>query len=155
MKRILSILFFLCLFSLVQAQENETRKEHYNLNKIVAISAYDPVSYFTGQPVKGQPTMGHRHKGIVYFFSSNKNKVLFAENPEKYEPAYGGWCAYAMGLEKAEKVAVNPETFKIINNKLYLFYNKLGVNNKEKWDKEGEDKLKANADKNWNEIISK
>lgn len=155
MKRILSVLFFLCLFNFVQAQDEATRKEHYNLKKTVAISAYDPVSYFTGEPVKGQPNFILQHKGIIYLFSSNKNKTLFIENPEKYEPAYGGWCAYAMGLEKSEKVAVNPKTYKIINNKLYLFYNKLGINTKEKWNKEGEPKLKANADKNWNKIISK
>ena len=64
-------------------------------------------------------------------------------------------CAYAMGLEKADKVSVNPKTYKIIDNKLYLFYNKLGINTKENWDKEGEEKLKANADKNWNTIVSK
>jgi YHS domain-containing protein len=137
-------------------QKTDTQRiEHFNLKKTVAISAFDPVSYFTGTPLKGQPTFIHKHKGIIYFFSSNENKALFIKNPDKYEPAYGGWCAYAMGLEKADKVAVNPKTYKIIDNKLYLFYNKLGINTKTKWDKEGEEKLKNNADKNWNTIISK
>ena len=132
----------------------EGRIEHFNLKKTVATSAYDLVSYFTGEPVKGQPTFILKHKGIVYLFSSKENKALFIKNPNKYEPAYGGWCAYAMGLEKGEKVSVNPKTYKIIDNKLYLYYNKLGVNTKIKWDKE-EEKLKANADKNWDKIISK
>jgi hypothetical protein len=39
-----------------------------------------------------------------------------------YAPQYGGWCAFAMG-NSGEKVTVNPETFKIIDSKLYLFYN--------------------------------
>ncbi|NQX96700.1 MAG: YHS domain protein [Flavobacteriales bacterium] len=155
MKRFLSILFFLCLINFVQAQDENARKEHFNLKKTVAISAYDPVSYFTGVPLKGSPNFIHLHNGIVYLFSSNKNKKSFIENPSKYEPAYGGWCAYAMGLKKVDKVAINPKTYKIIDNKLYLFYNKFGINTKEKWDKEGEKKLKTNADKNWNKIISK
>ena len=85
---------------------------------------------------------------------TEENKEEFTKNPAKYEPVYGGWCAYAMGLEKADKVAINPKTFKIIDNKLYLFYNKLGINTLEKWNKEGQEKLKNNADRNWKLIIS-
>jgi len=136
-------------------ETNEGRVVHFNLKKTVALSAYDPVSYFTGAPIKGQPTHIHHYKGIVYLFSSAENKTLFINNPEKYEPAYGGWCAYAMGLESSDKVSVNPKTYKIIDNQLFLFYNKLGINTKIKWNKEGENKLKTNADKNWNRIISK
>ena len=49
-------------------------------------------------------------------------KEVFLKNPTNFEPEYGGWCAYAMG-DSGEKVTINPETFKIINGKLYLFYN--------------------------------
>jgi len=151
---IISILFLTVSTSFAQNSE-KVRVEHFNLKKNVAISAYDAVSYFSGEPTKGQPTFALQHNGVVYFFSTKTNKALFIENPEKYEPAYGGWCAYAMGLSKAEKVSINPKTYKIIDNKLYLFYNKLGTNTKEKWDKEDGEKLKANADKNWNKIVSK
>ena len=148
-------MFFLCLLGSILAQDENTRKKHFNLKKTVALSAYDPVSYFSGQPVKGQPNYIYKHKGIVYMFSSRKNMSSFIKNPEKYEPQYGGWCAYAMALEKADKVSVEPKTFKIIDNKLYLFYNKLGVNTLKKWNSEDEQKFKSKADKNWNTIISK
>lgn len=51
---------------------------------------------------------------MIYKFSSNENKDTFVKNPSKYEPQYGGWCAYAMG-SAGEKVEINPETFKIID----------------------------------------
>ena len=62
-----------------------------------------------------------------------------------------GWCAYAMGA-KGEKVEVDPETFKIVDGKLYLFYNKFFNNTLESWNKD-EARLRSNADKNWSKII--
>jgi YHS domain-containing protein len=156
MRNILLISILLFTVNVAFGQDSsEKRLDHFNIKKNVAIQGYDPVSYFSGNPTKGLPTFIHRYKRIVYLFSSEKNRESFIANPQKYEPAYGGWCAYAMALEKAEKVVINPKTYKIINDKLYLFYNKLGINTKEKWDKEGEEKLKNNADKNWNQTISK
>lgn len=76
-----------------------------------------------------------------------KNKDLFAAAPVKYEPQYGGWCAYAMGA-KGEKVSVDPETFKITDGKLFLFYNRFFTNTLKDWNKD-ENNLKINADKSW------
>ena len=59
----------------------------------------------------------------------------FASNPAKYEPQYGGWCAYAMGHD-GSKVEVDPETFKIINGKLFLFYNRFFNNTLKTWNQD-------------------
>lgn len=72
-------------------------------------------------------------------------------SPEKYEPEYGGWCAYAMG-ESGEKVKIDPETFKIVNGKLYLFYNFFFNNTLKDWNID-EKHLKLKADKNWKMLI--
>ena len=72
---------------------------------------------------------------------------LFIKESDKYEPQYGGWCAYAMG-DSGEMVEIDPETFKILNGKLYLFYNSWLNNTKVKWD-QNEENLKKSADKNW------
>ena len=156
MKKIvlISILFLSVNFSFGQ-DSSEKRIKHFNIKQNIAIQGYDPVSYFSKEPTKGLPIFIHRYKRIVYLFSSEKNRESFIANPKKYEPAYGGWCAYDMAMKKADKVGINPKTYKIIDNKLYLFYNKIGINTKDKWNKEGEGKLKNNADKNWNQIISK
>jgi YHS domain-containing protein len=150
-------IFFFAAISLVSilsfAQDGGAlRKKHFNLDGGIAISGYDPVAYFTqNKAVKGKKDMAVYHQGVTYYFSSAANKDLFKSNPSKYEPEYGGWCAYAMG-EKGEKVSIDPETFKIVNGKLYLFYNRFFTNTLKDWNK-NEAELKAKADANWPKIF--
>lgn len=129
--------------------QQEIRKKHFNLNSSdVAIKGYDPVAYFRqNEAVKGTGDLAVFHQGIIYYFSSVENKEEFKKAPSKYEPQYGGWCAYAMG-SNGEKVNIDPETFKILNGKLYLFYNRNFNNTLKSWNKD-ETNLKANADKSW------
>ncbi len=91
-----------------------------------------------------------RAKSEKYYFSSASNRDLFKSQPDKYEPQYGGWCAYAMG-SSGEKVEVDPETFRILEGKLYLFYNKFFNNTLNSWLKD-EKKFKSQADANWFKI---
>ena len=131
-----------------------TRKKHLNLGKSgLAIDGYDPVSYFkTNKAIKGRKEFAIDHQGAVYYFASIENKEAFIKNPSAYEPQYGGWCAYAMGA-KGEKVSVDPETFKITNGKLYLFYNRAFNNTLKSWNK-NEDNLKTKADQSWKKIFN-
>lgn len=128
--------------------QDQQRVQQFNLEKGVAVKGYDPVAYFTqNKAVKGKAEFAVIHQGVKYYFSSNDNKEEFKKAPAKYEPQYGGWCAYAMG-ETGEKVDFDPETFKILNEKLYLFYNKFFNNTLPKWNKD-EANLKTKADVNW------
>jgi len=100
------------------------RKKQFNTPDGIGVKGYDPVAYFTGnQAVKGSKDQAVVYEGITYYFSSAANRDAFKKDPARYEPQYGGWCAYAMGAT-GEKVEVDPETFKIIDGKLYLFDNK-------------------------------
>jgi len=148
-------LLICCAFSgSISAQESTAgRQKHFNTFKNhLAIQGYDPVSYFTeGKAVKGSGSFRYEEKGIIYHFSSDENRELFKKNPAKYEPQYGGWCAYAMG-DSGDKVEINPSTFKIVNGKLYLFFNKGGNNTKVTWN-EDQDELMKNATANWKKII--
>lgn len=124
------------------------RVKHFNLDKGVGIQGYDPVSYFLAdKAIKGNPKTAYSHLGVKYYFSSEENKKEFIKNPSKYEPQYGGWCAFALG-DYGKKVEVNPETFKITDGKLYLFYNAFFNNTLKSWNKD-EKNLKEKADKNW------
>jgi hypothetical protein len=89
-------------------------------------------------------------EGITYYFSSQKNKDLFLKDPKKFEPQYGGWCAYAMGA-LGEKVEVDPETFKIYDGKLYLFFHSWTNNTLPKWNAD-EKNLRPKAEKYWSTI---
>ena len=147
----------LCLVLLVTgsapliAQNEQVRGKHYNLKGNEALEGYDPVSYFEHHAIEGKAEITGSYKGINYRFANQSNLIRFRDNPEKYEPAYGGWCAYAMGAT-GEKVKVDPETYKIINGKLYLFYNFWGNNTLSAWSK-NENQLKTKADQNWKKFV--
>jgi YHS domain-containing protein len=122
-----------------------------NLEDGLAIQGYDPVAYFTAhKAIKGKKEFAQKMEGVTWYFSSASNRDEFARNHSTYEPQYGGWCAYAMG-ETGEKVEIDPETFKISDGKLYLFYNAFFNNTLPKWNKD-EGTLKTKADKNWKAI---
>jgi YHS domain-containing protein len=126
----------------------QTRKKEFNLENGVAIQGYDPVSYFTvGKAIEGKKEFAFEFRGITYRFSNAANRELFKASPEKFEPTYGGWCAYAMGANN-EKIEIDPETFKILDGKLYLFYNQYFNNTLKSWNKD-ELNLRKRADANW------
>lgn len=147
-------LFLISVFIGVQvatAQDAVLRVKHINHVNGLAIEGYDPVAYFTAHSAqKGNPQYTFTYGSINYRFASLQNLQTFKANPAAYEPQYGGWCAYAMG-NTGEKVPVDPGTFKIVNGKLYLFYNKWLNNTLTSWNK-NEKQLNANANANWNKI---
>jgi YHS domain-containing protein len=155
-RQIFFSLLILCFASSIVFSQNRAdfRKQHYNLDKQLAIQGYDPVAYFINKKaIKGNTNFKYTYEGIDYWFSSATNLELFKKNPDSFEPAYGGWCAYAMG-NSGEKVEIDPATFKIIDNKLYLFYNKFFNNTLKEWNKD-QSNLKVKADANWVRIIKK
>src|SRR5690348_9253099 len=85
----------------------DLRKKTFNVGKNgLAIEGYDPVAYFTvGKAIEGKKQWATISDGITYYFSSAANRDLFQKDPVKYQPQYGGWCAYAMG-NTGEKVSV-------------------------------------------------
>ena len=133
------------------SQSDDQRKTNFNIKKNVAIEGYDPISYFDKKPMEGKPEFAYSFKGVTYRFSSSTNQKRFIASPEQFEPAYGGWCAYAMG-ESGEKVKIDPETFKILESKLYLFYNFWGNNTLTDWNK-NERELKVKGDQHWKKFI--
>ncbi len=116
----------------------------YNLNKNnLFLLGYDLISYFKdNKAVKGQDKYVAEHRGGIFRFSSKKNLNTFLENPEKNLPQYGGWCALGMSIEgvrdgyTADKYPADPENFKIIDDKLYLFYKTLDYDALQKWNNE-------------------
>lgn len=89
----------------------------------VAIEGYDPVAYFTeSRPVEGRKQWSHEWNGATWRFASAANRDLFAKEPEKYAPQYGGYCAYA--VSKGYTADIDPEAWKIVDGKLYLNYDR-------------------------------
>lgn len=144
---LVTILFIALISSTITAQE------HVNLKSGYAAGGYDVVAYFDDQALKGDKKFTTTYEGVSYKFSSQKNLDAFTGNPEKYVPQYGGYCAYAVAV-KGEKVGINPKTFQIKDNKLFLFYNSWGVNTLDKWNEEGASDLQQKADANWSNIVN-
>lgn len=153
MKTLIILLIAFGFTNVVRAQSNPVvRKQQFNLENNLAIQGYDPVAYFTQKKaVKGSPAITTTYKNVTYRFATPADKELFLKNPDQYEPQYGGWCAYAMGAT-GEKVEIDPETFKIIDGKLYLFYHSFINNTLTKWNKD-EANLHKQADASWAKLI--
>ncbi len=152
---IVLIIFFVAFsfISFVTMAQSDKRIKQFNIENKLAIKGYDPVSYFTkAKAEKGNKTFSYSFEGITYYFTNAGNKDLFTKAPQKFEPQYGGWCAYAMGA-KGEKVEVDPETFKIVEGKLYLFYHAFLTNTLNSWN-DDEKNLKIKADANWKKIFN-
>lgn len=113
----------------------------------LALEGYDVVNYFRGTAVKGSPEWEATHRGVAYRFTSERNLHLFQADPDRYLPAYGGWCAYAMGSSGA-RVEADPETFKVVNGRLFLFSNGSFSNALRKWNRQ-EESLLRQADASW------
>jgi YHS domain-containing protein len=65
----------------------------------VALKGYDPVSYFDpGKPTKGASTINFDFDGTRYLFSSQRNRELFAANPDRYAPQFRGLCTTGLAM---------------------------------------------------------
>lgn len=145
--------FVLVLASMTIFSQTANRIKEFNLANKVALQGYDPVSYFKqNKAIKGKKEFSTTYEGVTYNFASQADKDLFLKSPASYEPEYGGWCAYAMG-SAGEKVEIDPATFKIVDNKLYLFYNAYFNNTLKSWNKD-QTNLNKKADINWKKIIN-
>lgn len=91
-----------------------------NLNaQGVALHGHDPVAYFMdGKPIKGTAELSASSNGAVYWFANAANRQAFQANPSRYEPQYGGYCAY--GVAQGAKPDIDPNAFVIVDGKLYL-----------------------------------
>jgi YHS domain-containing protein len=122
-----------------------------NLDKSgVAIQGYDPVAFFTdGKPVKGKAEFSARHNGATYHFASKEHRDVFKADPAKYEPVFGGYCAF--GVSKNKLVPIDVEAFQIMDGRLLLQYSK-GV--RDSFNKDAKGNL-AKANTNWPVLMEK
>ncbi len=147
MKKVVSLCLYLCLVAPLFAGP----KTLVNLDKSgLALQGYDPVAYFAeSKPVKGKVEFQSIDRGTTYYFASAQNKALFDQDPTRYEPAFGGYCAF--GVSRNKLVEIDPEAFQIVDGKLLLQYSK-SVRNEFNKDTQG-NLAKANA--NWPSLVEK
>jgi YHS domain-containing protein len=109
-----------------------------------AIHGYDPVAFFKEhRPVLGSKNISSEWNGASWYFVNEENKTAFINDPEKYAPQYGGYCAF--GTAEGHKAPTVVETWSIVNDKLYFNYNKQV---QKEWTKNRSEFIRK-ADENW------
>ncbi len=160
MKRTLQLLTFLIpLISI--SQTGERWYFHIDKNNL-ALRGYDATTYFGKSsddqkeiPLKGEVEISYEYKGVTYLFASKANQNKFAKNPEKYLPQYGGWCAYRMAHKPKEegygqsRIPASPLSYKVIDDKLYLFSVTNQGNTLDRWEARNESELIQRGDDFW------
>ena len=106
----------------------------------LALAGYDPVAYWNAESATpGSAEFEAKHHGIRYHFANDENRAAFLAEPERYLPAFGGWCAFALTLEVATagrgplRLAPDPEVFLLQDGKLFLFSHGPGWNGRARW----------------------
>jgi len=141
----LTVGFFLMMTASILAQKSEIFTTADG-----AIRGYDPVAYFKqAKPVKGEKKFSYSWRNANWYFANQQNLDLFKSNPEKFAPQYGGYCAY--GTAAGHKAPTEPQTWTILDDKLYLNYND---EVKSMWDKDKPGYIKK-ANQNWPSIKDK
>ena len=114
-----SLLSLGCMFALAGVPASKV----FAQSKTPAIDGYDPVAYFTDKKaIPGKPAINFDWDDKRYLFASNKNRELFAANPDRYEPQFSGMCAG--NVAKGHKVKADPTIWRVVDGKLYLFAGK-------------------------------
>jgi peroxiredoxin len=137
-----------------QAKPAVRNTAQWNVNKArLAIDGYDPVSYFAGEkavPLKGKNNITFTHGDVTYHFANQANLDKFKASPASYEPAYGGWCAWAM--KEGDKVEVDPTSYLVQDGRLLLFYDGFIADTRKKWTKLSGPAQAREADAQWQKL---
>ena len=119
-------------------------------NSVTGVNGYDLVSYHNAKkPLRGNGNYLAVHDGVTYLFANADNQNTFEANPEKYVPAYGGYCAF--GASVGKKFVGDPEVWRIVDGKLYL---NLDAGIQVQWLKDVPGRIKT-ADAKWSKIRDK
>ncbi len=115
-----------------------------------AIRGYDAVAYHLEKmPVKGDNDYKAEWNGATWRFASAENRDMFLEDPEKWAPRYGGYCAWAVSNNYTAKT--DPDAWSIVDDKLYLNYNK---SVRQTWSQDAAGNIER-GDANWPGVLSK
>ena len=146
MKKLFAAFVVLAAFSTIAAAKDLLNLEPNG----VAIQGYDPVAFFSdNRPVKGNPQYQSEYHGAKYYFASAEHKAAFDKEPTKYEPQFGGYCAY--GASRGNKAPVKIEAWQIVNGRLLMQYD-LDIKNNFNKDQQGN---LRKADQNWPGLVDK
>lgn len=135
---------FSLFFQLSAMATPDRNASEYNITQGLGLHGQDPVSYFPeGNSTPSRGVVAQTYEGVTYRFINQENAETFLDRPEKFEPTYGGWCAWAMA--NGSKVDINPSIFTINGNRIHFF---ISARAKRNFDRDIA-KYEDLADSNW------
>ena len=147
MRSLSPVLIFLLMAStlLIAGEKNQVNQTR----KGIAVKGYDVVAYFRlSSPTPGSTEFSFDYNGATWLFASAKNLELFKENPAKYAPQYGGYCAWAVSQDSL--AGIDPAAWKIVEGRLYLNYS---AKIQKKWSKDIPEYIRL-ANEHWPTVLS-
>lgn len=117
----------------------------------IGAGGYDLVNYhLNNQAALGDERFQVNYDGVIYEFLSDDHKSIFQKDPEKYLPAYGGWCSMTLAMGRATTPTY--DNFKIIDGQLHLFERTISINGQQLWIRDPESNAQL-AEKNYLDYI--
>lgn len=141
----LALVFAACLAPAAHAVEPVNQDRHG-----LALKGYDTVAYFTqGRAVKGDAAHSYEWNGATWRFASAEHRELFAADPTRYAPQYGGYCAKAVSEDHTADA--DPEAWRVVDGKLYVNYS---PKVQALWEQDIPGRI-ARADVNWPKLLAR
>lgn len=156
-----ALLFLGALPAPAEEFHNQEAGDVYVDSRGLALGGFDAVAYLEeDRALQGVEEHSTEHRGARYRFVSAGNLARFRAAPERYLPAFGGWCAFGFAMDREQfapwkpgKYPVDPHTFKVIDGRLYLFYNREGFNALDSWNLD-ESAYLERARSTWKRMVS-
>lgn len=124
----------------------------YSHKKKGAIKGADVVAYYSLKPgdkaVIGSKDITHDWNGATWRFATEENRDLFAADPQRYAPQFGGYCVFAVSHDFTTSIL--PNSWSIIDDKLYLNHNRF---TQRRFLKDAETKIRK-AEENWPHVLT-
>jgi YHS domain-containing protein len=148
--RLRALLVLTFAVSVITLATTDAQQSSVNTTRAgVAIQGYDAVAYHQGAVTPGNDAFEHSWNGARWRFASAANRDLFAANPEKYAPKFGGYCAYA--VSRGYTADIDPKAWKIVDGALYLNYS---LRVQKLWEEDVPGNIEK-AQKNWPGVLKK
>jgi len=149
LRRTFQLLSLLAIFVFSQSLYADSKQPLYSTRfSNLALNGYDAVAYFTDHGAyKGKKEFQYEWKGAKWRFYSQENMDKFVLDPQSYEPQFGGYCSYAMGL--GQKASSDPTQYSIVDGKLYMNYSS---KTKILWEGDLANMIDSGRE-NWDELI--
>ncbi|MEM9014112.1 MAG: YHS domain-containing (seleno)protein [Pseudomonadota bacterium] len=85
----------------------------------LALEGYDPVGYFTeSTAMLGDPEFQAEYDGAIFYFANAEHREMFLATPEKFAPAYGGYCTETIAA--GALTPASPLHWTVHGDRLYL-----------------------------------